>query len=68
MASTTPAMMALQQSTRTVPVVFVNVADPVGAGFVESLARPGVNRAAATKAGWLETQVAAFGRQQKVTL
>jgi ABC-type uncharacterized transport system substrate-binding protein len=41
LASTTPAMMALQQSTRTVSVVFVNVADPVGAGFVESLARPG---------------------------
>jgi putative tryptophan/tyrosine transport system substrate-binding protein len=26
-----------------VPIVFVNVADPVGAGFVESLARPGAN-------------------------
>src|SRR5215472_12674395 len=33
----------LQQSTRTVPVVFVNVADPVGAGFVESLAHPAGN-------------------------
>jgi putative ABC transport system substrate-binding protein len=43
LASTTPSMVALQQSTRTVPVVFVNVADPVGAGFVESLARPGGN-------------------------
>jgi putative ABC transport system substrate-binding protein len=43
LASTTPAMMALQQSTRTVSVVFANVADPVGAGFVESLARPGGN-------------------------
>jgi putative ABC transport system substrate-binding protein len=43
LASTTPGMMALQQSTRTVPIVFVNVADPVGAGFVESLARPGGN-------------------------
>src|SRR5262245_35724817 len=30
LASTTPSMMALQQSTRTVPVVFANVADPVG--------------------------------------
>lgn len=31
------------QAKRTVPIVFVNVADPVGAGFVESLARPGGN-------------------------
>jgi ABC-type uncharacterized transport system substrate-binding protein len=34
---------ALQQATNTVPVVFVNVADPVGAGFVDSLSRPGGN-------------------------
>ena len=33
----------LLQATRTVPIVFVIVADPVGAGFVESLARPGGN-------------------------
>jgi putative tryptophan/tyrosine transport system substrate-binding protein len=33
----------LQQATRTVPIVFVNVVDPVGSGFVESLARPGGN-------------------------
>src|SRR6516164_10732817 len=33
----------LLQATRTVPVVFVQVAEPVGAGFVESLARPGGN-------------------------
>jgi hypothetical protein len=39
----TPSVAALQQTTRTVPVVFVNVADPVGAGFVDSLARPGGN-------------------------
>jgi putative ABC transport system substrate-binding protein len=35
--------MSLQQLTRTVPIVFVNIVDPVGAGFVESLARPGGN-------------------------
>jgi len=34
---------ALQQATRTVPTVFVNIVDPVGAGFVSSLARPGGN-------------------------
>ena len=33
----------LLQATRTVPIVFVIVIDPVGAGFVESLARPGGN-------------------------
>ena len=33
----------LLQATRTVPIVFVGVVDPVGAGFVDSLARPGGN-------------------------
>jgi putative ABC transport system substrate-binding protein len=43
LASASPSVVALQQTTRTVPIVFVNVVDPVGAGFVESLARPGTN-------------------------
>jgi putative ABC transport system substrate-binding protein len=38
-----PAVAALQRETRTVPIVFAQVPDPVGAGFVESLARPGGN-------------------------
>ncbi len=37
------AVTPLLQVTRTVPVVFVNTPDPVGAGFVDSLARPGGN-------------------------
>jgi putative ABC transport system substrate-binding protein len=37
------ALGPLLQATRTVPIVFAGVADPVGAGFVDSLARPGGN-------------------------
>ena len=36
-------MEALQRATRTIPLVFAGLTDPVGAGFVESLARPGGN-------------------------
>ena len=43
LATGTPVVEALQRATRTVPIVFVTVIDPVGAGFVESLARPGGN-------------------------
>jgi putative tryptophan/tyrosine transport system substrate-binding protein len=42
-ASGTAAMGALSHATRTVPIVFNVVADPVGAGYVDSLARPGGN-------------------------
>jgi putative ABC transport system substrate-binding protein len=42
-ASGTTTAAALLQATRTVPIVFVIVVDPVGAGFVASLARPGGN-------------------------
>jgi putative tryptophan/tyrosine transport system substrate-binding protein len=42
-ASASLATSTLQQTTRTVPIVFVGVVDPVGAGYVESLARPGGN-------------------------
>jgi putative ABC transport system substrate-binding protein len=43
LASAAPAVEALQQATPTVPIVFVTVIDPAGAGFVASLARPGGN-------------------------
>ena len=43
LAKASPATAALQEATSVVPVVFVGVIDPVGAGFVEGLARPGGN-------------------------
>jgi putative ABC transport system substrate-binding protein len=43
LAHTSPALLSLQKMTRTIPIVFVQVVDPVGNGFVESLARPGGN-------------------------
>ena len=56
-----PTLVAMQQETRTIPIVFAQVLDPVGAGFVESLSRPGGNITGFvsfeyTMAGkWLET-------------
>jgi ABC-type uncharacterized transport system substrate-binding protein len=43
LASTSRLVTALQQATRTVPIVFANAIDPVGSGIVASLARPGGN-------------------------
>jgi putative ABC transport system substrate-binding protein len=54
------AVAALQQESRTVPIVFTAISDPVGSGFVESLARPGRNATGFTNfvptmaAKWLE--------------
>jgi putative ABC transport system substrate-binding protein len=43
LAHGTPGTAALKRETRTIPIVFAAVADPVGEGFVESLSRPGGN-------------------------
>jgi putative ABC transport system substrate-binding protein len=43
LAVAVPSVQALQRATRTVPIVFANVSDPVASGFVQSLARPGGN-------------------------
>jgi putative ABC transport system substrate-binding protein len=43
LAAGTPGLAAVRERTRTIPIVFVNVTDPVGQGFVQSLARPGGN-------------------------
>ena len=42
-ANSTPALAALKQATRTIPIVFSVVSDPAGQGFVASLGRPGGN-------------------------
>jgi putative ABC transport system substrate-binding protein len=59
-ATANQAVAALQEATRSIPIVFVQTADPVGAGFVENLARPGGNITGftpfefGTSAKWLE--------------
>jgi putative ABC transport system substrate-binding protein len=59
-AHATPAAAALHQLTRTLPVVFVSILDPVASGFVTTLARPGGNMTGFTNfefsmgAKWLE--------------
>jgi putative ABC transport system substrate-binding protein len=42
-ANSAPALAALMQETSTIPIVFVNISDPVAGGFVSNLARPGGN-------------------------
>jgi putative ABC transport system substrate-binding protein len=60
LVSSGSALAALQTATRTVPIVFVNVTDPVGAGYVASLSRPGANTTGftlfeyGTSGKWLE--------------
>jgi putative ABC transport system substrate-binding protein len=60
LASATPSVQALRQVSRTVPIIFANVGDPVAMGFVDSLARPGGNTTGFTPyefgfaAKWLE--------------
>jgi putative ABC transport system substrate-binding protein len=49
LAQSTPATAAMQQETRTIPIVFAGVVDPIVSGFVASLSRPGGNLT-----GWLQ--------------
>jgi putative tryptophan/tyrosine transport system substrate-binding protein len=55
-AFSTPAAIAARNATKTIPIIFLNVGDPVGAGVVSSLARPGGN---ATGISLLATELAA---------
>jgi putative ABC transport system substrate-binding protein len=60
LASSTPVTAALQRETQNIPIVFAGISDPVGAGFVASLARPGgnitgfINIEAAIGGKWLQ--------------
>jgi putative tryptophan/tyrosine transport system substrate-binding protein len=55
LTSATPSIRAMQQATRTVPIVFVLVPDAVGTGIVDSLSRPGGNATGFTSTvKWLE--------------
>jgi len=60
LSQSTPVTAALQRETRTIPIVFTSVSDPVGDGFVASLAHPGgnltgfIDEEAAMAGKWLE--------------
>src|SRR5260370_1483397 len=60
LSATTPSTTSLRQQTLVIPIVFANVSDPVGSGFVASLSRPGgnttgfINLEASMAGKWLE--------------
>jgi len=74
LTSTTPATAAMLQHTRTIPIIFVLVGDPVGSGFVASLARPGGNATGFTPiegslgGKWVEVLKEIAPRVARVTL
>ena len=63
LAGASEATAALREATRTVPIVFVGVTDPVGAGYVASLARPGGN---ATGLAYVEFEAGRMRRRVRV--
>jgi putative ABC transport system substrate-binding protein len=74
LSHTTPTTTALLQQTRTIPIIFANVGDPVGSGFVASFARPGgnvtgFNVSEPTQAGkWVELLKEIAPRVDKVAM
>jgi putative tryptophan/tyrosine transport system substrate-binding protein len=74
LASATVSLAALQRVTSSIPIVFAQVTDPVGAGFVKSLARPGGNITGFTQheffigVKWLELLKELSPRTQRVAV
>src|SRR5207248_7481953 len=70
----TPTVQAAQRATTTIPIVMVRVGDPVGSGFVASLARPGgnitglSNMSQEVSSKYLELLRAAVPRLSRVTV
>jgi putative ABC transport system substrate-binding protein len=73
-ANSTPSLAVLKRLTRTIPIVFVQVADPVGSGFVTSYAQPGGNITgftdfeASTAGKWIEVLKEATPFVNRVTV
>jgi putative ABC transport system substrate-binding protein len=73
-AAGTPAVQAVQKETTTIPIVMVTIGDPVGAGFVASLSRPGgnitglSNIAGDVSSKYLELLRVAFPKLSRVTV
>jgi len=73
-AASSPATAALRQQTRTIPILFVNIVDPVGQSFVTSLARPGgnvtgfVNLDTSMAGKWLELLKQVMPRATRVVI
>jgi len=73
-ANSTPSALAAKQTTRSIPIVAMGVADPVGSGLVQSLARPGGNVTGPALAldevsnKWLELLMMVRGRLSRVAV
>jgi putative tryptophan/tyrosine transport system substrate-binding protein len=73
-ASSTPCTAAALEATHTIPVVFTSVADPIGAGFVQSLAKPGgnatglVNLEASMGGKWLQLLTEVAPQVKQITM
>jgi ABC transporter substrate binding protein len=66
LSSSTPTTASLLRQTRTIPIIFANIVDPVGSGFVASLARPAGNVTGFLKALGLTVPTTLLARADEV--